>query len=221
MMRNSAIVGWSSLAAVCLSGGPLRGDILVSSRFDTDDEGWRILFRGTYSTPQYIPSGGNPGGYVSGDDGRIGGNRWFWEAPEKFLGELSSTYGGDLGFDLISIPGEQPPPEPAPATQQDVLLARGDTVLSFNHADQPGKAWTEFHVGLEETGWFNEFTGLPATRDDMRFVLAGLESLLLRGDYAGGDQVNGLDNVVITPEPGSLILLALGATVMARRVRRR
>ncbi|MCC7291391.1 MAG: hypothetical protein IT449_04930 [Phycisphaerales bacterium] len=214
--------GWAVLAGTMSLGVACAdiaaADVIAASTFDEDSEGWGIFFRGNRFSPQYIRDGGNPGGYVSGDDSRIG-QRWFWEAPADFLGDISVAYGHELSFDLISIPGKGLP-DSLPLTQQDVVLTRGDTTLTYNDPQAPGRAWTEFHVGLGEAGWLNETSGLPATREDMEFVLGGLEQLMLRGDYTGGDQVGGLDNVVLTPEPATGMLALLGIGALMRRSRK-
>lgn len=211
--------GWAVLAGMMGLGvagtDAVRADVIASSTFDEDAEGWGIFFRGDRFSPQYVRSGGNPGGYVSGDDTHIG-QRWFWEAPANFLGDISVAYNKELSFDLISIPGKGSP-DALPLTQQDVLLTRGDTTLSYDDPQAPGRAWTEYHVGLSEAGWVNQTTGLPASQADMMFVLGGLEQLMLRGDYTGGDQVGGLDNVVLTPEPATGLLALLGIGLLLRR----
>ncbi|MCG3130266.1 MAG: hypothetical protein FLDDKLPJ_01020 [Phycisphaerae bacterium] len=206
-----------ALAAGTTSEGVAQADVIATSTFDETDEGWRISFRGDIFVPQHLNSGGNPGGYISGVDQRIGGQRWFWTAPDAFLGDVSPAYGGSLSFDLISLPGEGMPVNDMFLTQQDVLLTRGALTLSFDDSKTPNESWTSYEVILRDTaGWKNEQTGLPATEADMRFVLGGLEELMLRGDYRGGNQVNGLDTVVLTPEPATLAMLALAAAMLRR-----
>ena len=52
-----------------------------------------------------------------------------------------------------------------------------------------------------------------ATEEQMRTVLGSLDTLYIPGEWAGGADTSGLDNVVMTsaPEPSTLVLLAVGA----------
>ena len=71
------------------------------STFDIDYEGWRVIgdVQGGSGMPNYHPTGGNPGGYLSAVDDATG-DTWYWQAPGKFLGDKAGTYGQFLRFDL-------------------------------------------------------------------------------------------------------------------------
>src|SRR5262249_58318021 len=76
---------------------------VVSSGFDFDDDGWRIVGDAQEATPQYSPTGGNPAGLISADDDVTGGV-WYFRAPSKFRGDQSENYGRDISFDLEVTP---------------------------------------------------------------------------------------------------------------------
>ena len=65
----------------------------VTSYFSKDDEGWQILgdAQEGVATPNYQDTEGNPGGYVSANDDAAGGV-WYWNAPEKFLGNKTAIH---------------------------------------------------------------------------------------------------------------------------------
>lgn len=71
--------------------------LIASSTFDTDADGWTLSGDGINLT--WLATGGNPGGHIRGaDDER--GIGWHFDAPAKFLGDVSSAYGQLLTFDL-------------------------------------------------------------------------------------------------------------------------
>lgn len=86
--------------------GATRGDVV--STFDTDTDGWlvkTVLFMGEYPptviqtlTPTYVPSGGDPGGFIRTND--PDGNDTVFVAPSKFLGPKLDYLGGTLSFSL-------------------------------------------------------------------------------------------------------------------------
>ena len=87
------------------------GTALAQSTFDTNADGWRTTADATGNpTPGYSAIGGNPGGHIFGVDG-FTGISFYFEAPAKFLGNQSATYGGSLAFDFrrsANVP--DPPP---------------------------------------------------------------------------------------------------------------
>lgn len=72
-------------------------DTTINSWFSSDTDGWTLA--GDAAAPEYVETGGNPGGHVCADDS-VSGNTWYFDAPAKFLGDRSAAYGGDLQFDL-------------------------------------------------------------------------------------------------------------------------
>src|SRR5438552_3647113 len=83
--------------ALCLAvTGIGNAQVIASSTFDIDDEGWIVgeFYALTGSvTPTYVPTGGNPGGFIRTTDMLV----WSaFHAPAKFLGNMSAAYGGNL-----------------------------------------------------------------------------------------------------------------------------
>jgi serine/threonine protein kinase len=163
----------------------------VVDSFDSDAQGWTTIQGADVA---YQPTGGNPGGYVSATDvGRT--ITWFWEAPPRYRGDKSAYTGRSLRFDLKqSLTSNQ-------FDDIDVWLLGADgTALIFDLPANPGRDWTPYTVPLDGgAGWHKvppAGGNVPATIDDMRAVLSTLTYLRIRGEYASGTDVGGLDNVV-------------------------
>ena len=168
---------------------------VVSSTFDGDDEGWTVVgdAQGGAPKPDYFAADGNPGGFVSATDDVIGG-AWYWRAPSTFHGDFSTVYTGVLSFDLRQSDATEPTDYP------DIIISSNALTLIYDKVDAPGTNWTSYAVLLHETaGWKNVVTGKRATHSEMRFVLSALTDLQIRGEYRGGSDTGGLDNVALIP----------------------
>jgi len=174
-----------------------------TSRFEADADGWTITgdAQSERVEPDYDGQGGNPDGLISATDDVTGGV-WYFQAPSKYLGNASATYGKFLDFDLktsaISSPFES----------FDVVLTGAGMSLGFDATTRPTvDVWNSYAIGLDEAaGWrimselseeaFADFAMLPApTRDQMNAVLADLTRLLIRGEFQNGADTGYLDNV--------------------------
>jgi hypothetical protein len=168
---------------------------LASSTFQEDAEGWTI--EGAGIGPSWERGGGNPGGFISGDDSFIEAADWFWVAPEKFTGDLSAAYGGTIFFDLSqNVRNKQI------TTTNDVIL-QGAMVTLFYDIDNPGREWRPYALWLHELGGWKNSEGRPATQGEMRSVLSSLKKIMIRGDFSDGGETIGLDNVMLVRRPGS------------------
>ena len=167
--------------------------VIAESTFDADDEGWTAV--GTVELSHEAQSG-HPGGCVAGTD-TWGWSYPGWQAPPKFLGDLSPAYGGTLDFEQteLVVPGQY--------DSQDVVLVGGGLKLVFGASYDPRPGWTSYSVPLHESAdWRrNSVDGPPATREDLLTVLSDLKALRIRGDYPDGWDECGLDNVVLTSGP--------------------
>jgi len=167
---------------------------LAVSTFDTDTEGWTTVGDTVEgSLPRFVPTGGNPGGYLSATDAERQA-RWYWSAPAKFRGNFSPLYGRTLTFDLRQSDTQNQ------NSYSDVVLIGGGVVLWFDTPTNPASTWTSYEVVLEEAGWENRITDLAATREEMETVLGSLDSLLIRGEYRSGTDgtdVGDIDNVIL------------------------
>jgi hypothetical protein len=179
---------------------------VISSTFDTDDEGW-IGIPGEGSVA-FFPTGGNPGGHIRVTD--IGGGGPFGSgaiAPPKFRGDLSEFDGGILSVDLAPFAG-------GGGTFSTFGIVRisggGDTALLDLTTTAPS-TWQTFSGPLTAAAW-------GKTSVEWMTILAGVTEILIATDAFDGPDTIGIDNFTMSevpiPEPGSLALVAGAAAVI-------
>lgn len=154
--------------------------------FDVDKDGWRVSEGGTVG---YSLTGGNPGGFLFGDD--AGGKAWYFIASDSFVAETRKAYGSSLRFDL-----KQEMVALNPDGISDIVLTDGKTTLTFKTAYKPATTWTHYAIRLDELSNWKKGSRL-ATKTDMQIVLQNLTGLRIRGDYKAGPDRGGLDNVTL------------------------
>jgi hypothetical protein len=170
-------------------------DGTINSWFGADADGWTIA--GDAASPDYVETGGNPGGHICADDD-VAGNTWYFAAPGKFLGDQSGAYGGALQFDSKqSTTSDQ-------FSNHDVVLRNASATLVYdfgNASDHPRTNWTHYSVPLDASasGW-TWASGEPVTATAFETLLANLTQLRIRGEYVSGSDRGCLDTVQL---PGS------------------
>jgi hypothetical protein len=147
----------------------------ASSLFEGDDEGWLISGNGDSTRPSFQTTGGN--GFICATDA----NRedfFFLVAPPKFLGNVSSTYGSRMTFEMkissqfMLLKG------------RDLVLNGGGLSVVQNFKAAPGKDWTPYGFGLDDkSGWLLEPTFEAATEEHVRTVLRNLTAIRIRGEF--------------------------------------
>ncbi len=198
------------------------GEVVVST-FDSGNENWTVVTTlNNSANTTWESSGGNHGGYASGQD--IDNGAWSFSAPEKFLGPVSAAYGHTLSFDIAQL-------DPNPGSTGWVGLSGGGLVeYGLVHPfDGPDVAltWYNHVITLDDSGeWYKIVdpdipTTAPATAAEILSVLQDLDALIISGEFADGidTDIAGLDNVILVPEPVTIGLLMLGGLGMFRRRR--
>jgi hypothetical protein len=171
---------------------------MPESTFDSSAEGWAVsgAAQSGSATPNFIPSGGNPGGYISAT-GDVTGSVWYWQAAPQFLGDASGAYGKALNFDLRQTTTDNQ------FDGEDIVLEGGGLKLVYDAPYNPGTTWTAYSIPLIETaGWKKDtLSGSAPTQAEMQAVLASLSLLRIRGDYRTSEDTGALDNVVLNSIP--------------------
>lgn len=182
--------------------GKPADSLIASSRFDSGDEGWRIIDipdKGPYdkclrpTKPTHNAGAGNPGGCVSSTD--PGADNFYWDAPSAYLGDNLDAYGGALSFDMKSEGGNY-------FDMADVVLIGAGLVLVYDIPSNPGPNWASFSVPMIEGGWKSGSpSGQPVSVAEFRKALSQLTALRIRGEYRWGAETCYLDNVRLVKGP--------------------
>ncbi len=219
---------------VCIGRSSLSSAALITSTFDSGDDGWtiRTVVNGDPPTvaigsfaPTFVPTGGNPGGYIQTGD--PDGNATVFVAPSGYLGDMSAYYGGTLSFDTRDTENDGIPGVLA------VLVGTDRTLYSAFAGPPSTTDWTGFSLSLSASDWrltgiLDAQLGPPASASDMTAVLGDLQELYIYADWNTGGDLTDLDNVRLessaVPEPASMALLgltALGGIGLRMRQRRK
>lgn len=180
----------------------------VTSTFDTDADGWTFTAVSTS-----IPVSHDPGGYATVTySSNASATTQNWIAPAKFLGNhLALSLGMNLKFDLQqSVAGT--------GAGYDVLLRNGGNFIYISGiTPKPAvaPAWTSYSFKLDETGgWYYSAGATPATRTQIKGILANVTSIEVRGTYAtNASYTSGIDNVML--EQRTLATTPSGSTISA------
>ena len=185
----------------------------VESNFTSGDENWKVgtTLGGTY-TPVWDPAGYI---YTSDPDGET----TYWVAPEKFRGPKAWCYNKELNFQELAVPDPGSTPlDPTAAALVGILGGNGIWLSYFSSV-----APTSIHdfvipiTAGSTYGWHKgTSSGDPwATYTDMINVLGNISGIYLKAEYYSGPETNYLDNVILTPEPSSLLCLLGGLAGLA------
>jgi hypothetical protein len=185
------------------------GAVNVATGFDAGAEAWYSGNRAGHAagTVDYHPTGGNPGGYISGSDDESSESlRWDFVAPDfsAWTGDLSANYGGTLSYDVRHT---------AAANRNSVATfynfdGGGMELLGELGPPPSGTGWNHYAFTLSESapGWqfigFSPAVQRPATAGDFAAVLSNVGLVQVTGDFSFGvGQITDVDNVCLI-EPG-------------------
>ncbi|PCH69076.1 MAG: hypothetical protein COC12_09485 [Rhodobacteraceae bacterium] len=199
----------SNLDNVNMSKTPVVPDEFIGAKikstFDTDTDGWSFI--ADVKDFNWIPTGGNPGGYLESVDFTTG-QVWYNVAPAKFMGNKAAYSGGTLQFDLKqSSTGSQ-------FDADDVVITGGGVTIAFSTLANPGIDWTHYSVNLDTASdWrIGSSTGTVATQAQINTVLSDISALHIRGEYIAGPDTGGLDNVVMQASNAAVRVLSDSTT---------
>jgi len=197
----------------------------ITSTFDTTDDSWKVIVipdGGPYTTVVFGPltptlsrTGGNPGGHIFSADPQGLDGTFYFDAPARFLGDQSSSYGRALLYDVKSSGGGQE------FTEADVVLVgRNGIVLVINTGISPATDWKTRAVLLHESaGWrIGGLSGTPPSKTQFMSVISDLSVLRIRGDLIFGTEITYLDNVVLQSARTEVPTTQMGIRVSAIEV---
>ena len=148
------------------------------STFDSDDEGWVVAAE----EPTW-----NAGGYITANDSM---GSPFWEAPGLYHGDAEDYYGRQLSFRLRqSTTGS--------FVINDVLLSGSGKTIYYTLPTMPTPGLDALrHRPGTGAGWVDVNHNPITDPEDIKEVLRGLNTLLIRWDYGSGGEGD-LDGVRI------------------------
>lgn len=205
LLTLSSMVMFSSCQKDCdcpNPNGPSDESVLVENYFDQNAEGWTIFgdAQDDIVDPSYLASGGVNGGYIYAIDD-VAGGVWFFRAPSAYTGNKASFYGADLSYYVFQDSNMDYQFE-----YYDVAFISGDKMIFqvMDESKYPKDTWTKYSFKIEENkGWMyvddkDYYSyGEPATKAQMQAVLSNVTDFMIRGEYETGDDLGGLDEVVI------------------------
>lgn len=207
MFMKKLVVILSIIMLLC--GASTQAEITtpVISTFDTDSDGWTFD-----STPiSWQDSGGNPDGYMHYDN-NLGGTPGIY-APEKFLGDWSSlnevgtiTYEANI-FTTGSVY--------LIGRYQAYLSGPGGEATWLGPEPDPSTLWLSLSVPIAESEWLVNSGSWESLLEDVTSF--GIETAYYNN--WGPFEITGIDNVVLTPEPTTLLLFGLGSLALRKKHR--
>lgn len=202
-----AAIACTFAAALVLAPG--AGAVTLSYSFDGGDQGWRAAQTngGPFAAPDFNPSGGNPGGYISkrdsGSDAGCGTggtcDLFYFASPGTSAG-LADNYGGSVSFDFAT----NTPPAFSGALYLDSAVASAPELVRLWQV--PGVGFQRVNVPLTETGWLycagTAYICTPATQAQFQSVLATAAFTDLLADVVNGTgETYSLDNFTVSEKP--------------------
>ncbi|XP_075525225.1 wing blister isoform X1 [Dermacentor variabilis] len=128
-------------------------------------------------------------------------NMYYWQAPEKYLGNKLYSYGGNLKFMLsyVVLRGDT---SGSYVEGSDVIIEGDGKRLGYNWSLRPSPDNVTIAIPLREHGWHlldeNGRPLRPVSREEFTLVMNDVERLLLRAKYHS-DQIEGAMHHVELP----------------------
>jgi hypothetical protein len=182
---------------------------LLNYRFNTDAEGWRRgdLNIATLTMNDVAAATWNVGGYIDAPDFA----NWSFHLSPVIAANMSSA--ARIEFDYSSRASDGPYPfvifsSGVGAIYQTATVPGDDQFHHYSYAFTPG-TW-QFSDGVNFR---------IATAADISFTLTNLQRFGINADQQSGPEYTRLDNVILVPEPMTVLALSIGLVGLARRRR--
>jgi hypothetical protein len=194
MHRPTIACALALTALACQAFAAQAGRTLIRHDFTDSAQGWQVKGDTRPADSIFSPTGGHPGGCITGVDEALG-ETWYFLAPPTLLAQLPKAVNGTLRYSLkqsgtiISL------------FDDDVVIVGRTGRLSYRFQSAPGTDWTDFSVRLSASAGWTWNWNAKATEDQIERVLAAPTLLQIRGEYVTGDDMGSLDNVLLEAAP--------------------
>lgn len=208
---------------------------LVGDDFLLDNGGWTIT--GNKATTDAVHEAYSRGTllnhYIMGTDDKVNvatsgtddNSKWYYEAPDRYLGNQGIAYGGYLKFTLGSFSGDFARQNSGEATDMVLLecasctgpvstgITLGFRISNYTASSFDGSAMTFTVPLIEGHGWVKDQQNSllkwdDASKCDMIQVLSRLSSLRILGDWTRWYESVALDDVQLYNTKGQLPVCA-------------
>lgn len=147
--------------------------------------------------PEHATTGGNPNGHIFAND-TVARGTWYWNAPNKFLGNREPSYGQIFRYDFRTSENDN-----LLTGQADVIIqaSNGDSISLFDLQIPTDQFETYFIVLNEVQSTWRlgiDITSPLASEQDIRGVLSDVSAIQIRGEYQVGVDEGFLDNVELS-----------------------
>ena len=194
MIREAVAWAVPVVVLACHTADAQSGRTLIRHEFTDSAQGWQVKGDTRPTSEIFSPTGGHPGGCITGTDEALG-ETWYFLAPSTVLEQLPNAVNGTLSYSLrqsgtiISL------------FDDDVVIVGRAGRLSYRFPNAPGTDWTDFSVRLSASAGWTWNWNAPATQAQLESVLKAPSLLQIRGEYVTGDDMGWLDNFRLTTAP--------------------
>lgn len=191
MLFASLLVLGPTLPVTLAADETSTGQVLARHDFTSSVEGWLISGDTVSTEPTFDPSGGDPGGCITGVDEALG-ETWYFRAPRAVVEQLPRALNGAISYSLKQS-GAQ-----ISLNDDDVVILGAAGRLSYRFPFAPGTKWTRFSVRLSESAGWTWNWNQRATQAQIERVLTAPTRLEIRGEFVTGPDEGSLDNFLLT-----------------------
>jgi len=176
---------YSALLGFLIHAAPATADLTAT--FDSDQEDWQTS--GDAYPANWKPEDGNPGGYIEGiymSDGRT----WYFVSPESWAGDWRIYR--NLSFDLRQTGSG------GGFVEQDlIVIGKTGNQLTWKGEREPSASWTSYTLSLDPATF-------KTTQAKYDTVMKNVAQIMIRGEFIGGSDTGGLDNVSLSETPANI-----------------
>ncbi|ELU12610.1 hypothetical protein CAPTEDRAFT_90300, partial [Capitella teleta] len=180
----------SGLTSMCTSTTWNRA--VVSSVFGRDNQGFSITDRGRRQTYTDVNVNARDRELLFQDFPRLPSEVYYWNMPDKYLGNKVTSYGGKLRYTLQFLPGFD---ASLTSGYPAVEISGNDIILEYDQRQAlQANTPTTFQVIFQEQYWKRP-DNHPATREHMLMALADLDYIIIKASHAVSTVESGLRDV--------------------------